>query len=365
METRTLAHLVASAHIRRLALIGLSKNVGKTTATNYLIATLLDDGLYHAGELALTSLGLDGEAIDALTGLPKPRYVPEAGMLVATTANLLTQAEREGVRIERLAQLASRTALGPVSLARILQPGRVIIAGPTLLRDLRLALDQFQEYGARLAVVDGAINRLGAAAPGITDACILCTGTSTAATPEQVARRTSDVLKRLTLSQSQWYAAYRKYQPGARLLVFSPAEPEDSIQLSSASIEPADEAAWIAQSMRKQAVFFLRGAFTEELSRELLARLPATDGAEGAELVVEDGTKLFSHAVTLERLAERRLRVRSANPIRVLALTINPFTPEYPCTPQRLLDALLKVLPEGCPPVFDVRSGLAHPGIAL
>lgn len=214
-------------------------------------------------------------------------------------------------------------------------------------------------------MVDGSINRLGAAAPGITDACILCTGTSAAATPEQVARRTSDVLKRLTLSQSQWHAAYRKYQPGARLFVFSPAKPEDSIQLSNASIEPADEAVWIAQSMRKQAVFFLRGAFTEELSRELLARLSATDGTEDAELVVEDGTKLFCHAVTLERLAGRRLCVRSANPIRVLALTINPSTPEYPCTPQRLLDALLKVLPKGSPPVFDVLSGLAHPGTAL
>lgn len=74
-------------------------------------------------------------------------------------------------------------------------------------------------------------------------------------------------------------------------------------------------------------MFFLRGAFTGELSRELLARLPATSNTAGAELVVGDGTKLFSHSVVLERLAGRGLRVRVACPIRVLALTIDPLHP--------------------------------------
>src|SRR5881397_2066455 len=97
--TTNLAQIVAEANIARLSLIGLSKNVGKTTTTNHLLETLLHHNLYHAGELAITSLGLDGEAIDALTGLPKPRYAPEAGMLVATTATLLLQAESEGARI--------------------------------------------------------------------------------------------------------------------------------------------------------------------------------------------------------------------------------------------------------------------------
>ena len=133
--TAYLAHIVANAHISRLSLVGLAKNVGKTTTTNHLVATLLGEQLYRADELALTSLGLDGEAIDALTGLPKPRYVPEAGMLVATTATLLLQAESEGARIERLRQLPGRTALGAVLLARIQHPGRIIIAGPTLLRE--------------------------------------------------------------------------------------------------------------------------------------------------------------------------------------------------------------------------------------
>jgi hypothetical protein len=96
-----LASIVAQARIARLALIGLAKNVGKTTTTNHLLETLLGGELYRAEELALTSLGLDGEAIDALTGLPKPRYVPQAGLIVATTADLLDQAESTGAKAAR------------------------------------------------------------------------------------------------------------------------------------------------------------------------------------------------------------------------------------------------------------------------
>jgi len=49
-----LASIVAQARIARLALIGLAKNVGKTTTTNHLLETLLGGELYRAEELALT-----------------------------------------------------------------------------------------------------------------------------------------------------------------------------------------------------------------------------------------------------------------------------------------------------------------------
>ncbi len=48
--TTLLAQIVARASISRLALIGLAKNVGKTTTTNHLLAALLNEGFYGAGE---------------------------------------------------------------------------------------------------------------------------------------------------------------------------------------------------------------------------------------------------------------------------------------------------------------------------
>ncbi len=363
--TRHLADIVARSNTRRLALVGLTKNVGKTTTTNHLLAALIDEGFFQAGELALTSLGLDGEAVDALTGLAKPRYVPQPGVLVATTVDLLRQAEQEGMQVERLAQLAGRTALGPVVLARVLRPGRIVVAGPALLRDLRSALDRMQQYGARLSIVDGAINRLGAASPGITGACILCTGASLAATPELVARRTADILARLMVQPSRWKDAYRQRYPQARLLVFSSdSDRDESAEVFRGSTEPAAGAQWIVARMltHQQPVFLLRGAFTEELSRELLAQLSRHTLPTQAEIVVGDGTKIFCHSVVLQRLAARSLHLRVAEPVRILALSINPYTPEYTCTPQRLLDALARALPAPHPPIIDVVSGLHKDG---
>ncbi|HEY6543090.1 MAG TPA: hypothetical protein VIZ18_19265 [Ktedonobacteraceae bacterium] len=361
-----LARMVAKARISRLSLVGLSKNVGKTTATNSLLQALLDERLYEASELALTSLGLDGEAIDALTGLPKPRYVPRAGLLVATTGELLRQAEGEGARFEWLQQLPGRTALGPVFLARVKQPGRVVIAGPTLLRDLRDALDRFSASGVKLGIVDGAINRLGAAAPAITDACILCVGASVAATPELAARRSADVFKRLLTPQSTHSDAYMnmKLQTQERLLHLAPHQPESNPVSYSGLAEPEDEAHWIVEQMQSgekdEIVYFLHGALTEELTRALLDCLPRQAPTRQAELVVEDATKIFCHPVTLSRLAARGLNVRVARVVHVLAITMNPYTPEYSCTPQRFLEALLHELPENCPPVIDVVSGIFH-----
>lgn len=358
----SLAQLIAEANIHSLSLIGLSKNVGKTTVTNHLLETLISEKHYCSDELALTSLGLDGENTDALTGLPKPRYVPQAGLLVATTSELLQQAESEGAKVERLRQLPGRTALGPVILARILRPGRVIIAGPTLLRDLRVAMDQFRTLGAELSIIDGAINRLGAAAPNVTDACILCTGASAAASPELVARRTADVLLRLSTRQTQWVDAYWKQVTQTRLYMFNAHSGDSTIEQFLDMAEPLKEARWIATHLQtsQQCIFILHGAFTEELSGALLTQLTNKFSDNLGELIVEDATKIFCHSVVLQRLSERGLDIRVAKPIIILALTANPYTPEYLCSSKHLLDILVKALPSDRPPIFDVISGYSQ-----
>ncbi|MGZ3609436.1 MAG: lysine 5,6-aminomutase reactivase subunit KamB [Ktedonobacteraceae bacterium] len=359
----SLAQIVANENVHSLSLIGLSKNVGKTTTTNHLLETLVGEKHYRADELALTSLGLDGEATDALTGLPKPRYVAQAGFLVATTTELLLQAERDGTQVERLLQMQGGTALGSVVLARILRPGRVIIAGPTLLRDLGVAIDQLGRLGALLSIVDGAINRLGAAAPTITDACIVCTGASAAATPELVGRRTVDLYRRLSTQQTRSMDAYRKHISLSRLSMFTVDDDENTNIYIEDSFEPLQEAGWIVKLIqtRYKPIFILRGALTEELSRALLVKLPKKlSSDQGGELVVEDATRIFCHSLVLQRLSERGLEVRVANPIRVLALTVNPYTPEYFCSSRHLLDVLAKELSTNFPPIIDVISGFAN-----
>ena len=111
---------------------------------------------------------------------------------------------------------------------------------------------------------------------------------------------------------------------------------------------------------KEEAVLFLHGALTEELSQALLNQLPQQPMDWQAELVVEDATKIFCHSVTLSRLAARGLDVHVARVMHVLAITMNPYTPEYNCTPQQFLEALLRELPENYPPIIDVVSDIFH-----
>ncbi len=105
-------------------------------------------------------------------------------------------------------------------------------------------------------------------------------------------------------------------------------------------------------------VFILNGALSEELAAGLLALLLKRISYSHSLLIIKNATRIFCHSSTLQRLKERGLEVQVADPINILALTINPYTPEYPCIPQRLVEALLEQLPAEHPPIIDVVSGL-------
>ena len=362
----SLAQIVVDAKIRSLALIGLSKNVGKTTTTNYLLETLIGEKHYSSDELALTSLGLDGEAIDALTGLPKPRYVPNEGLLIATTDGLVLRAESEGAQLQRLQQLPGRTALGPVIVARVIRPGQVIIAGPTLLNDLASAIDRLGRLGANLSIVDGAINRIGAAAPSISDACIVCTGASAAATPELVARRTADIVRRLSIRRTSFIDSNVKLTLQSRLCMVVVEGNEVVITCFDGKNMPQHESEWIVKHMltSPHPYFILHGALTDELARALLTELHKVHKLhsvkQAVELIVEDPTRVFCHSAVIKRLHDGGLEIRVLNPTRILAITANPYTPDYVCSSQHILDSLAKVLPDHYPPVIDVISGYSY-----
>ncbi|HYX50278.1 MAG TPA: hypothetical protein VE843_11075, partial [Ktedonobacteraceae bacterium] len=202
-----------------------------------------------------------------------------------------------------------------------------------------------------------------AAAPAITNACIVCTGASAAATPELVARRTADILRRLSTQQTQFLDSYRKHAARARLSMFTGDGGGSTIIRCEVSTEPLQEAEWIARYIQTEhkPIFVLHGALTEELSRALLVKLSKESLHEQrGELIVEDATKIFCRSVVLQRLFEAGLEVYVANPIKIIALSVNPYTPDYFCSSQHLLDALAKELSISCPPIVDVISGYSY-----
>ena len=74
-----------------LAVMGMTKNTGKTVALNHLLAQAAASGV----ALGVTSIGRDGEDRDAVFFVPKPAIVVWPGNLVATARSTL---ERVKVR---------------------------------------------------------------------------------------------------------------------------------------------------------------------------------------------------------------------------------------------------------------------------
>jgi len=162
----TLFDVVAASGAATIAVIGLVKNAGKTTVVN----ALMDNVPLRFG---LTSLGLDGERTDHLTGLDKPRIVPPRGTLIATTVGSL---DRSHYTMEQLERLPFHTSLGNVVIGRAVGDRAVEISGPTTLAEVAATAARLHAHGARLVLVDGAINRLGSASPRVSDAVIMATG---------------------------------------------------------------------------------------------------------------------------------------------------------------------------------------------
>ncbi len=155
---------------------GTAKNTGKTTAALHLLSRCEQRGL----PVALTSIGYDGENLDNITGLPKPRYHVQPGTLVATAERCLPVGS---AACRRVADTGIQTVLGAVILVEITAPGSVVLAGPNRGRDISVLLDLFRARQASLVFLDGALNRL--VPLTVSDALVLSTG---AAFDEDIAR---------------------------------------------------------------------------------------------------------------------------------------------------------------------------------
>jgi len=110
-----------------ISIIGLAKNVSKTTTLNHIIQTL--KGKYILG---LTSIGRDGEKYDAITTLPKPRIFVESGVLIATAVQSINNSE---AKIEIIKTTGINTPMGKIVIARVLSNGYIELAGLLLTQN--------------------------------------------------------------------------------------------------------------------------------------------------------------------------------------------------------------------------------------
>jgi hypothetical protein len=296
-----------------VTVVGLAKNAGKTTVVNHLLDRL-------DGRIGLASLGLDGEARDHLTGLPKPRITPPAGTLVATTEGLL------GPGAAAVRRLPFRTAMGRVVIAAATGDEPVVVAGPVRLDELDEAVAALRAAGARRVLLEGALGRLGTAAPGRADAVVLAAGAAMAYGRSDYPTRLRLALDALDLPVDGEPAALE-----IRHAAGHERELADRIAAGGAGRVAID------------------GALTGSLL-ELLLRA----GVQ-VRLVAPDPTHVLASPQQVARARRRGVEVRVRRPLRVVALTASPFHPDAELTADEAF-AAVEAAAAGRWPVYDVVS---------
>jgi hypothetical protein len=350
----SLYEIIASSSAQSVAVIGLVKNAGKTTVVNALMANV-------SHRFGLTSLGLDGERTDHLTGLAKPSIAPPAGTLVATTVGSL---DRCNYTMTVLRELPFVTPLGRVVIGEASGSGQVEVSGPTTLREVRATIQALRELGAEQVLVDGAINRLGSASPRVSDGLIMATGGMVAETLDEVVATTAATLDMLLLREASAETKALVATPplrAARAVLVDAGGRPSTLTLDTVVGEGVTVAREVER--RQTRTLFIGGALTQEFVDDFTRVLAPR---HHLRVVVRDATVLVLPPMAVARFRRRGITLEVMQALRLLAVTTNPFRLPRPYNAHLFFQAIADEVGDRVP-VFDVVNGLASlpPGFAV
>ncbi|HEY4810841.1 MAG TPA: hypothetical protein VIH71_07270 [Solirubrobacteraceae bacterium] len=366
----TLGELTSSN--RRVALVGLAKNTGKTVA----LAALLRELKAAGQQVGVTSVGRDGEDHDVIDSrIDKPRVNLPAGSLVATTDGLL---RASAVPHELLEEMDVRTPLGRVLIARLLGDGAIEVAGPSAAADVRAAADAMLVHGAEQVLIDGAIDRRAASSPAIVDGLVMSTGAVLSEDIDEVVLQTKDAVELVCLPRvddaSEIGQLLRELSaPVADDTSLLGAAPGSNLREASGNgrtsfligedLEPTSlpprfvltsEADQIAEELdaNPDARWLLvAGALPDRFLRSLLH--PVHHRRRELVLVVSDPTRVFLWKRGPEWYRRQGVQLQALERVELEAITVNPVAPQsHGFDSGRLRGMLAEAIPEI--PIFDV-----------
>jgi len=289
-----------------LGFCGTAKNTGKTTA----MKAIMDGAASRNFVVALTSIGYDGELVDHITGLPKPRIYALPGTLVAIADSC---AKGSTAEIEILKRTDIVTALGKVVIGRVRKPGLILLAGPTKSKEIREINQMITEYGCDLILVDGALNRI---APMVeTDGIIMATG----------AARQTDI-ELLTAETAAISSVYR-------LPLWQPPQNEETVLQVGSILDEEMAADAMAQVKKETKDIVVSGIIGKMGFQALLA--DALPLLKGKNLILNDPIKLLVSGSPIDlqnwivRLQDNHTGILVKRQVDLRMITINPFYPRY------------------------------------
>ena len=322
---------------RSVSIVGLEKNTGKTETLNYVLNRLKTMNV----QVALTSIGVDGEHTDSVTRTPKPEIIVPKGMIFVTS-------EKHFLRKKLLADILevseSTTSLGRLVTAKALSEGTAILSGPADTAGIRLLIRQMQRLGVETTLIDGALSRLSLASPAVTDATILATGAAVSATIAELVRKTLFVKKRMDISCVENLLAEKLQSLSQGLWAIDSEGKIHDLEIPSVFLLEKRE----DDIFRFGTSIYVAGAVSDKLLKFLRTQ------KKNVELIVHDFSKIFASQEEFDRFLKSGNTVKSVVKNKLIGVTVNPVSPSGVILDSDKLRVELEKALEI--PVYDVRN---------
>jgi len=326
-----------------ISIIGMDKNVGKTTVLNYLL-----EKSRGTLKLGLTSIGRDGEEEDRVTATEKPRIYVEKGTCLATAKQCLYNSD---ITREILSTTGIHTAMGEVVIVKALSDGYVELGGPSLNSYMIQVCKELKGLGSDLVIVDGALSRKSFASPSITEATILATGAALSRNMDKVVEKTSHAVKLLSLQQEDnkhIFGVCKNIHEAVRVSIINKDDSIVNLEVLTA-LEAAKE---VVMNLTEEAAYVVvKGIISDKFIEDIMK---STDKFKGVTFLAEDGTKVFINGDTLYKFERQGGRLKVLNGINVICVTCNPKSPYgYEFDKERFMDKLRNSISL---PIIDVKA---------
>lgn len=307
----------------RLGIAGTAKNTGKTTVT----ANMMEELRKRNIGFCLTSIGYDGENIDNVTGLPKPKLRVAAGDMVVTAERCLLTSTAD---LEVLDETDIFTPLGRVVITKVKKPGLVVTAGPNKSAEVRRLNTLLSKMGPGITLFDGALNRI--APMSETDGFILATGAAKTPDVSQLAEETKMIWRICNLPTVPWGAKLA----ACRMPVVTLFSPEYQIikTLPTPCLLLESHIADIIHTEREAGGYlYIPGVASEKALKILFAKLEKQPGQISIVFadpikVLAAGNPLAYHEL-IAHFYQAGIFVGVLRRIPLLAVTVNPFYSTY------------------------------------
>lgn len=295
---------------RSVSIVGLEKNTGKTETLNYVLNRLRTT----SAQVALTSIGVDGEQTDAVTRTPKPEITLFEGMVFVTSEKhyLERKIVSEIVNVSE-----NRTSLGRLVTARACSQGKVILSGPSETVGIKKLINEMAGLGVQTTIVDGALSRLSLASPVVTDAMILATGAALSANIPQLVRQTRFVQQLIEIPTVEECIA-QKLQPLKQGMWAIDTE-GNVHDLEIASVFLLDKRE--GDIFRFGTRIYVSGAVSDKLFSFLRMQ------NKNVQLIVSDFTKIFVSQHEFNSFLKSGNSICTVDQIKLIAVTVNPQSP--------------------------------------